>query len=134
MSIKKFRFSKLVRDKTPQNLKEEEVKINYISPKNHKEILSYYKQKLLEEAQEVSEAKNTHELIDEIADCLEVIKGLSNLLEIDAETIEQARQEKFKKRGGFNNKVLIESIELPSFSSWLGYFLKDPKKYPEIID
>ena len=134
MSRKKFKFSKLVRDKTPANLTEEGVEINYIPCKKNSEILSYYKKKLLEEAQEVKDSQTKEETIEELADCLEVINGLAKLLEIKPEEIEEIRQKKLASRGGFKDKILIESIELPSSSSWLSYFLKDPLKYPEIQD
>lgn len=68
--------------------------------------------KLLEELNEVLKTKTKEELTEELADLLEVIYTKAKLHEISYDEIEQSRIQKYKKYGGFDNRIfLIHTID-----------------------
>lgn len=131
--IKKFKFSKLVRDNIPELIEKQGGSVSFIPCESKEKKISYYKKKLLEESLEVSEASTREELLEEIADCLDVVDGFKELLKIDEKEFNQKRGQKNLKKGAFKNATLVESVELPLQAPTTQYCLKDPKKYPEII-
>ncbi len=88
------------------------------------------KNKLVEEAQEVVDAKTIDELADELADVKEVLDVLITKAQIAREMIEQKQQEKSKTRGSFQKGIYVEYIDVPQGTDWHEYFSKSPKKYP----
>ena len=74
MSYIKFHCDKLVRDHTPEHLSKGGARVNR-PLRNKDQLIHYYKKKIVEEAAEVLASKDKEELLDEIADCLEVLKG-----------------------------------------------------------
>ena len=97
----KFRCSKLVRDHSPEHLSQGGAIVHETKCHDKAELISYFKKKIVEEAAEVLESKDKEELLDELADCLEVIKGLLKQIEVSEEEMEEVRQKKLQKRGGF---------------------------------
>ena len=74
--MRKYPFNKLIRSKLPGRMVEEGVVVN--SQKLEiEEYVAQLKQKIIEEANEVSEAKSREELITELADVLEVIYAIA---------------------------------------------------------
>jgi len=68
--------------------------------------------KIIEEAQEVSEAgNNKKELTKEIGDVLEIINYLIEVFGLDRNEIEKIRQERKESRGGFDKKLFLEYTE-----------------------
>lgn len=129
---KTFQFNKLVRSKLGRKMLDAgaEVKIRNC---NEQELLEYFKLKIVEEAKEVLEAKIQEELIIELADCLEVIRGFSARFNIGMDAIEKAANKKLEERGGFAEGVVIESVTLTSedkFKEYVSYLESQPKKYP----
>ena len=90
------------------------------------------KNKLVEEAQEVVDAKTIDELVDELADVKEVLDVLIAKAQIACEVIEQKQQEKSKIRGSFQKGIYMEYVDVPHGTDWHEYFSKDSKKYPVI--
>ena len=91
--MRKYTFNKLIRSKLPDRMAKEGVVVN--SQKLEiEEYVVQLKQKIIEEANEVSEAKSREELITELADVLEVIYAIAESTEISQVEIEQARIEK----------------------------------------
>lgn len=126
----KFLFNKLVRDKTLERL--ERFGIRY----EHKiladqEYMQALKDKLIEESQEVIDAKNRQEMITELADVAEVVKALQKLYGIEQQEIDAAQAKTDDERGAFEKGIYIESIEMDDDNKWLGYFRKTPEKYKE---
>jgi predicted house-cleaning noncanonical NTP pyrophosphatase (MazG superfamily)/catechol 2,3-dioxygenase-like lactoylglutathione lyase family enzyme len=101
--------AKLVRDGIPDLIKAEGRAVDY-------EIMSYSKfekaldDKIQEEALEVAEARSRADKIEELADVLEVVQATSRFYNISLDELEQARQEKFAARGGFENGVLLKGL------------------------
>jgi predicted house-cleaning noncanonical NTP pyrophosphatase (MazG superfamily) len=71
------------------------------------------KQKLVEEAFEALDATSGEELISELADVLEVLRGLSKVLEVDFDRIESDRKAKKKRRGGFEDGYMLTKTATP---------------------
>ena len=99
-------YGKLVRDKIVDI-----IKANGENPKYYKlsdeEFLNELHKKLIEEANEFIEEDNPEEL----ADLMEVIYSIAKLKNINLEEVEQVRQNKRNKRGGFEDKIYLETVE-----------------------
>jgi predicted house-cleaning noncanonical NTP pyrophosphatase (MazG superfamily) len=48
------------------------------------------------------------ESIEEMADILEVIDAIIDFKKFDREKLEKVKSEKFNKRGGFKDKIILE--------------------------
>jgi len=102
-------FGKLVRDKIPANIAEggETVKEAKLATNDMQVALAG---KLLEELDEFLRAYSETDSAAELADLLEVLKGLANSSGHSWSRIERLAKEKATKRGGFKDgRVLIET-------------------------
>lgn len=109
MKIKKY--NKLVRDKVPEIcLKNGAIPAIRIA-KDDKEYRFYLQKKILEEALEIKKETNVNKLKDEIADLLEAINYLMKVSNISEKEIKKIREEKNKKRGGFDKKIILIKTE-----------------------
>ena len=97
--MRKFKFDKLIRDNMYKKMLKNGAQV-ICKPTKSKEILSYYKAKLQEEAGEVNSAVNQQELLEELGDCLEVIYGLTDPLGIDFQQIDAIRKKKLAQEAG----------------------------------
>jgi len=109
-------FKKVVRDKIPESIVERGELVTQV--KIHgEELVAALKSKLIEEAIEVMDAKSTDEIMEELADVLEVVHALAHHLKVSLKNIEEARKSKRQKRGGFDQgKVLVKTIAPTSLS------------------
>lgn len=99
-------YNKLVRDKIPEIIKKAGKKANYhILGKS--EYLNELDRKLNEEYAEYQADKN----IEELADMLEVIYAVSEARGYSVSELENIRQEKAEKRGGFKDMIFLESVD-----------------------
>lgn len=62
--------------------------------------------KLIEELDEFKTTPNEEEL----ADILEVIDGIANAFNLDMEMVIAVKSNKFNKRGGFNERIILEKV------------------------
>ena len=69
--------------------------------------------KLVEEAFEALDAKSAVALIGELADIQEVIRALCRTMDVDEADIETERQEKEKRRGGFEKGLMLLETSTP---------------------
>ena len=102
-------YDKLVRDKIPEVIENNgDVAITRImSDEEYRRELLW---KLQEESNEVVNATSREQLIEELADVLEVLKALAKLEDKSmADIIEVAQQKKLIK-GGFDKKVFLEKF------------------------
>lgn len=98
--------NKLVRDKIPEIIKADgETPITHIA--KAKEYQEKLQEKLQEEVNEFLENPTKEEL----ADILEVVYSLANLLDANKKDLEQIRKQKAQDRGGFKNKIILEEIK-----------------------
>lgn len=133
MKYKIFKFNKLCRDKTIERMESGGAIMHWYRLQDE-DFKDQLKQKLLEEAQEVIAAQSNTELIDELADILEVIDTFIQVCNISMQDIVAAQTSRRELRGGFEDRIFVTKAELPDTHSFLEYFLADPDKYPEIID
>ena len=132
MTIKCFKVEKLIRDKIPILLKSKGILIHTEVIKEDQEFISKLKDKLLEEAGEVSEALNADELCEELADVLEVVYTLSKTSGISIKQIEQKRLKKRELKGGFENKIYNSFIQIEETNPSIDYYVNKPQQYPEM--
>lgn len=131
MKTHKFACNKLVRDKTLERMQAKET-LCYYHVAAQDEYLVALKAKLIEESAEVKVAENQTELINEMADVLEVLYALCKASNISLETLEQKRNEIRVARGGFEEKIYLEYFELAQDNPLVADFKSRPDKYPEI--
>ena len=99
-------YNKLVRDKIPEIIEKsgKSCEIEFLSDEEYLEMLD---KKLDEELAEYHQEQN----IEEVADLLEVLYATAKARGYSIEELEQVRVEKQKARGGFDKKVLLNSVE-----------------------
>lgn len=128
----RFKVDKLIRDLAYQ----------HISPQSGVEICERtmedeeydqrLKDKLLEEAQEVLEARDTQELEEELADVLEVLMAIARFKGIEFSDVVKCADQKRSKKGGFEARKYAEFVDILDSDPRLPYYLAKPNKYPEI--
>lgn len=97
---------------------------------DHDEFIARLKDKLIEEASEVAQVANEDELVEELADVLEVVHALVIASGVTMENVERTQQAKRLKRGGFDERIYNAAIEAESSSPAIDYYLS--KGYQEI--
>ena len=106
--MKEIQTNKLVRDNIPKIIKSQggNAKTRELSKE---EFISALKEKLIEEANEVKNAKTLEEEKEELADVLEIVINLIKANEIDTNELEMIRTKKNDKNGSFNKRIFMES-------------------------
>lgn len=127
----RFGFNKLTRDFVKKNFDEAGAPIK-CEKLTGDALLKALKEKLLEEAQEVLDAKNQSELIEELADVQEVMQVLIKKASISTQEIADVQEKKRNKKGSFENGLFIYYGDIPVGNYWHEYCMKDPHKYPII--
>ena len=104
-------YNKLVRDNIPKIIeKDKEIPIiRFLSNEEYRKEL--YK-KLLEECNEVLEAQNSEERIEELSDVLEIIKSIAELEGQSLEKVLETANNKRLKKGGFQKRIFLEKTIL----------------------
>lgn len=98
-------YNKLVRDRTAEIIKSEG-RIAYTHIANNVEYSEKLREKLKEEVDEYLKDGNK----DELVDILEVVYALGNVMKINKEELETARQTKAVKRGIFLDRIILEKV------------------------
>jgi Uncharacterized conserved protein len=98
--------NKLVRDKIPGVIGEKGEMPNF-RLLDDDEFLAALNEKLLEEVAEYMESKK----LEELADILQVICAISEIIGGGQRELEYIRDEKAVERGSFNMHVFLESID-----------------------
>ena len=98
-------YSKLVRDRIPEVIEigGKTCITEILSDAQYLEMLDA---KLNEELAEYQESKS----LEELADLLEVMRAVVKARSWTWEQLEQVRQEKAAKRGGFEQKILLKEV------------------------
>lgn len=106
----KIIYNKLIRDRIPEILesKSKRYEIRTLDNESYKRSL---RAKLLEEAQEVSEAPDSESLAEELADVLEVFEALLKAEGLKLEDIQRLQLEKRLERGGFEGGLELLWVE-----------------------
>ncbi|MFW6016881.1 MAG: nucleoside triphosphate pyrophosphohydrolase [bacterium] len=103
---KELKYDKLVRDNIPQII-EDAGKEYAIHTADDQEYLSKLYAKVLEELQEFKENPSA----EEMADIFEVLDGLISFYDIDNLDIKSIKKEKREKRGGFKDRIILETVK-----------------------
>ena len=127
-----FRFNKLVRDKIPDIIGKKSINLfdRILEPQ---EYIKELKVKLLEEAQEVASATSAADIIQELADVIEVVHALASAYGIKYDQIENQRIEKKEANGGFEKRIYGSYVEMDANNKNIEYYIKRSEKYPEIL-
>ncbi len=129
--IIRFKVAKLVRNRTIERLENKGVKCIFRTLEKD-EFLVCLKEKLVEEAKEVFDAKNKQELASELADVLEVIHSLAKAHDFEFEDIDALRMDKLNERGSFEHRIYMEEIKIEDDNQAIEYYRENLDKYPEI--
>jgi len=126
----KFILNKLIRDKLRGEYEKMNQKAEYraLSPTEFAEAL---KQKLIEEANEI-DVSDRQSIIGEVADVYQVLEDMLAANNISVEEVQNTKNAKFAKKGGFAEGTYIETLELSDNDDWNDYYRKHPDLYKEI--
>lgn len=103
-------FNKLVRDNIPDIIKDNnEVALIRILDENEYRVELY--KKLFEECGEVEKSKNSGEVLEELADVLEIVKAIAELEGKELDDVVTVANQKRLKRGGFTKRILLEKTK-----------------------
>jgi len=98
-------YNKLVRDKIPEIIKNDG-KTVYTHKAHDKEYFEKLKDKLLEEVREYIKSPCKEEL----ADILEVVYALCDVMKISKGDLEKFRELKEKDKGKFLERIILEKV------------------------
>jgi predicted house-cleaning noncanonical NTP pyrophosphatase (MazG superfamily) len=103
-------YNKLVRDNIPAIIKEsgKECDVRVLGDREFKRALVT---KVVEEGQELMQASNRHELVDELGDLYEVIEKIMMVYKIDKREIDDHRIKKNISKGGFDERIFLEKVK-----------------------
>lgn len=99
-------FNKLVRDGIPAAIAARGEAVTALRLEGAA-LMAALKRKLVEESLEVLDATTTEEIAEEVADVREVIAALMSRLNISDADVEGRRKRKLKKRGAFNDALML---------------------------
>lgn len=103
-------YNKLVRDRIPEVIESTGKKFTTRILDNE-EYIKELKNKSFEELNEYVNTENDKDAVEELADLLEIIHALAECHGANFQQVEQVRQEKAEKRGGFKEKIFLIDVE-----------------------
>lgn len=134
----KFSTNQLVRNNRIFAFKSDGLVVDY-EILNDEQYLLELQAKLLEEINEVINAKSKKSLTSEIADVYEVLEHIISAKNLSKEKILQKQESKKSKLGGFDKRIKILSVEVDENNpcgkdgfNYLEYYSSQQYKYPEI--
>jgi predicted house-cleaning noncanonical NTP pyrophosphatase (MazG superfamily) len=139
MVMKKFKVSKLMRDKTPQWMDKKEIKYS-MTEAVPESMLSHLYLKLDEEVEELlffcknkqlSKSQAEHNIIDEMADVLEVMESIAKEKEIRWEDVQSWKAKKIEEQGSFKKGMHIDWIQMSEDNPMLKHYEQN-HRHPEI--
>ena len=107
---------KLVRDKIPNKIRNGgEIAVTKTLSDN--ELFEQLRIKLVEESFEVLEAENVDDLVQELADVLEVIDSIIEKQKIRKKSIDVVKNRKKEKAGGFEAGIVLKKTAIPVYNT-----------------
>ena len=110
--MKRKTYHKLIRDKIPQIIIKNKA-IPKILKLNDKQFRIALKEKLVEEAREVLEAKTKEEVLNELSDVLQLIESIAENNNLSLVEIKKQKEKKKQERGSYKKKLLLEYVDEP---------------------
>ena len=109
----KKRYGKLVRDKIPEIIRSDN-KIPNTRVMDKDEYRRELLYKLIEESEEVRKAgyfpDDAFKVGSQVADLIEVLYSVIDEFNLDEEEVDRLRMKKLEERGGFTDKIFLESV------------------------
>jgi predicted house-cleaning noncanonical NTP pyrophosphatase (MazG superfamily) len=134
VKMKKYRLNKLWRDNAASQLEMHDGAIIHRYILNDDEYRIQLGLKLKEEAAEVDAAQNRQELIEEMADVLEVLDCIIAFNDLDLSEIKAVQDKKRQARGSYRAREFVTIAQAVPGSFLHQYYLKSPDRHQEIID
>ena len=103
------KYNKLVRDKILEIIKADSCEPEYEILQDNAYLRALY-QKFDEEVQELKEAESRSDIMSELSDILELIDAVCDFHKISRKDLLKIKKEKFDKRGGFKERILLKGI------------------------
>ncbi|QOY35304.1 nucleoside triphosphate pyrophosphohydrolase [Anaerobacillus isosaccharinicus] len=103
-------YNKLVRDRIPEIIEKTGKKFT-ISLLNDEQYITELKKKSFEELEEYMSTTTHEDVLEELADVLEIIHALAICHGSSIEEVEKIRERKAKDRGGFQEKIFLVEVE-----------------------
>lgn len=103
-------YNKLVRDHIPEIIKKSNQKFTTRLLAEDEYLLEIDK-KMHEELVEYEAATTNEDAIEELADLLELILAAAAVYDTSFEELEKVREDKAKKRGGFDERIFLIEVE-----------------------
>lgn len=128
-----FIFNKLIRDKLKDDYEKMHQTAVYkkLTDDEYKKAL---KEKLLEETEELIRAVSVEDVAKELADIEQVLEDLRSTYSIAPGVIKEQKQAKYDKKGGFEKRLFVETLELKDSDEWVEYYRSQPDVFQEIDD
>jgi len=131
MNFRTFKQNKLIRDKILGIMEGKGSKL-YSYNLNDQDFLKQLKIKLIEEATEVHRAQTEKEILEELADVMEIIHSIIKINNLTIKDLELAQEKKRNEKGGYLQRIFLTFAEHPKDSPQERYCLANPDKYPEV--
>lgn len=130
IDMRRFRFDKLVRDGIVPAIEAAGNRPEYRVLEDEEYVMEL-KKKLVEEMAEVPGASGD-DLVEELADVMEIVDALLVTLGVSEEELRAVMDKKREKVGGFEDRLYVEYVDADDESEWVEYYLENPDKYPEV--
>ena len=111
-------YNKLVRDKIPEHIRQRGESVT-TAQLHDDALLRALREKLVEEAYELLDAKDQQSIVAELADIREVIDSLIQKLGVPEKEVAEEQEQKRHKRGGFSDGIVLVETESKPPSSKL---------------
>jgi len=105
-------YNKVVRDKVPQHIASRGERYETVRLTGDA-LLMALRRKLVEEAFEALDASSGTDLLGELADLQEVVLAITKAVGSTVDDLETERVRKLKKRGGFDNGLMLQTTSSP---------------------
>jgi predicted house-cleaning noncanonical NTP pyrophosphatase (MazG superfamily) len=108
--VKDVEYNKLVRDRIPEVIEASGDECQY-EQLEEDEYRTMLREKFVEEAKELLSADGKDEIINELADLLELIEAVQDLEQISPDDVKRKKDTKHEERGGFENRIKLISVK-----------------------
>lgn len=105
-------FNKLVRDKIPESIEQKGERVEIVRLTGDA-LVSGLRQKLVEEAFEVLDARGRQEVVGELADVQDVVRAICDALGLSLKAVEAEGSAKRREKGGFGRGVMLRRTTTP---------------------
>lgn len=130
ITMRRFKFSKLVRSKLPEILTEKGMTVYSKKIENKQEKLDLLKTKVNEELTEAYGQKTKDMIEKDLSDAFAALMSIANTYDIELNTL-IAREQVRAEEDGELDDTYIDYIELPSDNPGVESFASRPSYYPE---